>query len=137
MRGEHGTKRTISAYFAKLEREGVDVAACWAAMDDVIALWDVRSPGERGPAAAIPLAGGASWVHLDEGEHMSGHLLLAPRAGGPVQLYDIRRVACTLNRLAPKHCEFVLHLLAFLSLPLQGCGVLLFLLLDSVELFLQ
>ena len=34
--GEHGTKRTISAYFAKLEKEGVDVKALWASTDRAI-----------------------------------------------------------------------------------------------------
>ena len=31
---------------------------------DLVALWDVRDSGERGPAAAVRLDGGASWVHL-------------------------------------------------------------------------
>jgi len=34
--GDKGTKRTISAYFKKIEREGVDVESLWASMDDVI-----------------------------------------------------------------------------------------------------
>jgi len=34
--GDHGTKRTISAYFGKLSRSGVDVDALWESMDKVI-----------------------------------------------------------------------------------------------------
>ena len=60
-----------------------------------VALWDIRQPGSRGPAAALAIAGGASWVHLDEGTHgLSGHLLVAPSGGGEVRLYDVRRVPC-------------------------------------------
>ena len=69
----------------------------------VVALWDVRQPASSQPAAAVKLAGaGASWVHLDEGEGLSGHLLLSPACGGPVQLYDVRRVACAHNASAAR-----------------------------------
>jgi hypothetical protein len=61
---------------------------------DVVTLWDVRSPGARGPAAGVRVAGGASWVHLDEGERMAGQLLVAPASGGPLLVYDVRRVPC-------------------------------------------
>ena len=36
--------------------------------------------------------GNASWVHLDEGSGMSGHLLVSSASGGPVRLFDVRRV---------------------------------------------
>mmetsp|Transcript_25944 Transcript_25944/g.59959 ORF Transcript_25944/g.59959 Transcript_25944/m.59959 type:complete len:160 (-) Transcript_25944:86-565(-) len=60
----------------------------------VVALWDVRVAGDRGCAAAIQMAeGGASWVHLDEGQGFAGQLLLLPCNGANIQVYDVRRVA--------------------------------------------
>ena len=60
----------------------------------VVALWDVRVSGERGPAAAIRAPGGAAWLHIDEAGRMGGQLLIAAPSGGSVQVYDIRRVPC-------------------------------------------
>ena len=71
-------------------------ACLGAARGDVVALWDVRLPGDKGPAAAIKAGvggSGVSWLHLDEGSGMAGQLLIAPAAAGaPIQLYDIRRL---------------------------------------------
>jgi len=72
-----------------------------AALDgDLVAIWDVRRPAADGPAATLRVAGGASWVHVDEGHEYAGHLLLAPSSGGPVQLFDVRRVPLTRSAVA-------------------------------------
>eukprot|EP00327_Prymnesium_parvum_P033145 CAMPEP_0195604756 /NCGR_PEP_ID=MMETSP0815-20121206/6807_1 /TAXON_ID=97485 /ORGANISM="Prymnesium parvum, Strain Texoma1" /LENGTH=500 /DNA_ID=CAMNT_0040744423 /DNA_START=54 /DNA_END=1556 /DNA_ORIENTATION=- len=66
-----------------------------SAHDEAVALWDVRAAPEQGPAAVVRAAGGSAWVHLDEGQGMAGHLLIAPQAGGCVQLYDVRRLSAS------------------------------------------
>lgn len=58
----------------------------------VVALWDARQPGDRGPAAAMRMAGGVRSLHLDEGQGMAGHLIVAPSSGAALELYDVRRV---------------------------------------------
>ena len=92
---------------ASLPSRPVSYSPYWrllaAAVDGgIVAMWDVRLPGDRGPAAAVRVVGGASWIHLDEAQGKSGHLLLAPTAGGPVQLYDVRRVPCVREGAAAR-----------------------------------
>lgn len=77
----------------------------------IVALWDVRAPGDRGPAAAMRVAGGVHSLHLDEGQGMSGHLLVAPSTGAPIELYDVRRVPAARTHAAA---------LPLATLPLPG-----------------
>ena len=62
--------------------------------DGVVTLWDVRAPGDLGPAAVIRSTfGDVRWLHLDEGHSLGGYMLLSGAAGEAVQIYDVRRVS--------------------------------------------
>ena len=59
----------------------------------VVALWDTRMAGAKGPAVAVGVGGGsdAAWVHIDEGQGGAGHLLLTPAGGSEVPIGETGR----------------------------------------------
>ena len=66
------------------------------------------------------IAGGASWVHLDEADSAAlGHLLILPAAGGGALLYDIRSVSATHSHEALEAASAVATLPAP---PGAACG---------------
>ena len=93
-RGAAATQDTAApATAAAVQSRPLSFSPYWkllaAAVGDVVALWDVRLPGDAGPAVEVRTSGsagsgGVGCIHIDEGQTGSGHLLIAPCSGGVV-----------------------------------------------------
>lgn len=79
---------------------GVSATSC-------VVLWDERVEGRQGPVAwlRLPFAGAPRCVQLEEASEgistAAGHLLVSPRSGGSILVYDIRRLGAQPGRRLP------------------------------------
>ena len=100
-------------YSANSRSRSLSYSPYWrllAAVDvGAVALWDVRIAGSRGAAATLRVAGGASWVHLDEAFSTSGHMLVAPCAGGHPACHLHRRPSSAAGSTHTSRTHLYMH----------------------------